>query len=132
MKLRISIVLLLVFLTGCASIMEGSDQGININTTGCENSGVIICSVRNSEGASTITVPASVTVEKSRGPLTVTCEPRDKTAKGSRMVDSGYESMNAGNILIGGFIGIGVDAATGAMWKYPSSVVVSMSCPTDN
>ena len=36
--------------------------------------------------------------------------------------------MNAGNLLVGGIIGIGVDAATGAMWKYPSSVNVGMTC----
>ena len=118
-----------IFLSGCASVMEGSDQGLNINTTGCEESGTIICSVRNTKGASTITAPASVSVEKARGPLTVSCESKDKSAKGSIIVESNYEAMNAGNILIGGIIGVGVDAATGAMWKYPSSVVVPMKCP---
>ena len=49
---------------------------------------------------------------------------------GSTIVESNYEAMNAGNILIGGFIGIGVDAATGAMWKYPTAIVVPMSCPS--
>ena len=130
MKLRLTAVLAPILLSGCASVMEGSDQGININTTGCEDSGVIICSVRNSEGASTITAPASVSVEKARGPLTVSCESRDRSASGSMIVESNYEAMNAGNILIGGFIGIGVDAATGAMWKYPTAIVVPMSCPS--
>ena len=49
MKLRLAAVLAPILLSGCASVMEGSDQGININTTGCEDSGVIICSVRNSK-----------------------------------------------------------------------------------
>ena len=35
--------------------------------------------------------------------------------------------MNAGNLLLGGVIGVGVDAATGAMWEYPS-VVVPLQC----
>jgi len=117
-----------IFLSGCATVMEGSDQGLNINTTGCEESGIIICSVRNTKGASTITAPASVSVEKARGPMTVSCESKDKSAKGSIIVESNYEAMNAGNILIGGIIGYGVDAATGAMWKYPTSVVVPMKC----
>lgn len=129
MKVLFRVMVLAIFLPGCASVMEGGDQGININTTGCEESGLAICSVRNSEGASTITAPASVSVEKARGPLTVSCETRDKMATGSVVVESKYEAMNAGNILVGGIIGIGVDAATGAMWKYPTSIVVPMRCP---
>ncbi len=124
-----SLVGILGLVTGCASVMEGSDQVINVNTTGCEDSGTFICSVVNSDSSSVITVPASVSVEKSRGPLTVTCNNKAKTATGTLIVDSGYEAMNAGNLLVGGIIGIGVDAATGAMWKYPSSVIVPMKCP---
>jgi hypothetical protein len=120
---------ILGLVTGCASVMEGSDQVININTTGCEDSGTFICTVVNSDSSSVITAPASVSVEKSRGPLTVACNNKAKTATGSVIVDSGYEAMNAGNLLIGGIIGVGVDAATGAMWKYPASVVVPMKCP---
>ena len=124
-----SLVGILGLVTGCASVIEGSDQVINVNTTGCEDSGAFICSVVNSDSSSVITVPASVSVEKSRGPLTVTCNNKAKTAAGTLIVDSGYEAMNAGNLLVGGIIGIGVDAATGAMWKYPSSVIVPMKCP---
>lgn len=85
----------------------------------------------NSEGSSVLTAPASVSVEKTRNALTITCLSKDKTASGSLIVDSKYEAMNAGNLLLGGIIGLGVDAATGAMWKYPTAVVVPMKCPTD-
>ena len=125
----LSLTFLLVLTTGCASIMEGSDHVININTTGCEDSGVKICTVVNSQSSSVITAPASTSVEKARGALTVTCVSRDKSASGSLVIDSSYEAMNAGNLLLGGIIGLGVDAATGAMWKYPSAVVVPMKCP---
>ena len=135
MMKRITEILFLGFLlalaTGCASVMEGSDHVINVNTTGCEDAGIIICTVMNSEGFSVLTAPASVSVEKTRNALTITCSSRDKTASGSLIVDSNYEAMNAGNLLLGGIIGIGVDAATGAMWKYPSAVVVPMKCPID-
>mgnify|MGYP003647116121 FL=1 len=128
-------ILCLAFLSslsaGCASVMEGSDHVININTTGCEDSGIKICTVMNSKGSSVITAPASTSVEKTRGALTITCLSRDKSASGSLIVDSNYEAMNAGNLLLGGIIGLGVDAATGAMWKYPRAVVVPMKCPID-
>jgi hypothetical protein len=35
--------------------------------------------------------------------------------------------MAAGNVVFGGFIGLGVDAATGAMNKYPDIVTVAMT-----
>ena len=117
-----------ILLSGCASIMEGSDQTINVNTTGCEQLGPMRCNVTNSEGSSVLTAPASVSVEKASGPLTISCASPDRSATGLRRIQSSYESMNAGNILAGGIIGMGVDAATGAMWKYPSSVNVGMTC----
>ncbi|MDB4567933.1 hypothetical protein N9104_04150 [Pseudomonadales bacterium] len=118
-------------LGGCATIMEGSDQAVNVNTTGCETQGTIICTLINKEGSSVITAPATANVEKTKGALTVQCKSKNGKATGTKVVDSNYEAMNAGNILAGGIIGIGVDAATGAMWKYPSTVIVEMSCAED-
>ena len=37
------------------------------------------------------------------------------------------ESMAAGNVIFGGIIGLGVDAASGAMNKYPDVVTVAMT-----
>jgi hypothetical protein len=123
----------LAFTTGCATIMEGSDQAINVNTVNCEEYGMVVCTLSNKDGASTISVPATANVEKTKGALTVSCESKERDdrgpkATGRKVIDSQYEAMNAGNILAGGIIGMGVDAATGAMWKYPSTVVVPMRC----
>jgi hypothetical protein len=35
--------------------------------------------------------------------------------------------MTAGNVVFGGIIGLGVDAASGAMNKYPDIVTVAMT-----
>lgn len=126
---RFSAAILLLFVTGCASIMEGGDQIVNVQTTGCEEYGTIQCTVVNDDGSSVLTAPASVSVEKDKDALTVSCESKDGKAKGEKIVESSYEAMNAGNLLLGGVIGVGVDAATGAMWKYPSSIIVPMRCP---
>ena len=37
------------------------------------------------------------------------------------------EAMTAGNILFGGVIGLGVDAATGAMHRYDENITVPLS-----
>lgn len=128
MSKKILVSLLGMFaVTGCATIMEGSDQNINVQTLGCDDA-IVTCMVSNDDSAATVRPPGTVNVEKSKKPLTVQCENKDRTVTGRIMVDSGYESMNAGNLLLGGVIGVGVDAATGAMWEYPSSVVVPLQC----
>jgi hypothetical protein len=43
------------------------------------------------------------------------------------MIPSNTEAMAAGNVVFGGIIGLGVDAASGAINKYPDMVTVAMS-----
>jgi hypothetical protein len=117
--------------SGCATVIEGGDQVINVSTSGCEEHGAMQCVAKNDDGSSVLTAPASVSVDKDKDSLTITCASKDDKASGEVLVDSSYEAWNAGNILVGGIIGIGVDAATGAMWKYPSAVVVPMKCDAD-
>jgi len=127
-----SLILAILLISGCASIMEGNDQTINVNTSGCEQFEPMRCTVSNDSGSSVLTAPASVSIEKDRDAMTISCESKGGSATGRLVVDSGYEAMNAGNILLGGIIGIGVDAATGAMWKYPAAVVVPMTCDSQS
>ena len=116
-----------LLLSGCATVMEGSDQNINIQTLNCDDA-VVTCMVSNDDTAATVRPPGSVNVEKSSKPITVECANKDKSVTGRVLVDSGYETMGLGNLLAGGIIGVGVDAATGAMWEYPSSVIVPLQC----
>ena len=58
----------------------------------------------------------------------ITCADKDNTVSGTATHESTYQAANLGNVLLGGGVGIIVDAATGAMWKYPESVVVPMTC----
>jgi hypothetical protein len=46
---------------------------------------------------------------------------------GSSIIPSNVEAMTAGNVIFGGVIGLGVDAASGAMNKYPDIVTVAMT-----
>ena len=36
------------------------------------------------------------------------------------------EGTTGGNVLAGGFVGLGVDAMTGAMFKYPDTIMIEM------
>lgn len=114
--------------SGCATVIEGGDQVINVSTSGCEEHGAMQCVATNDDGSSVLTAPASVSVDKDKDALVISCKSKNGKATGEVIIDSKYEAWNAGNLLVGGIIGIGVDAATGAMWKYPSAVVVPMKC----
>lgn len=115
-------------LNGCASVMEGNDQSIVISTVKCEEHGDPICTASNKDNAVMVRAPGTIPVEKGKSDLIVTCRSDDGLARGTFNAFSTYEAMNLGNILLGGFIGLGVDAATGAMWKFPSGIIVEMIC----
>jgi len=70
--------------------------------------------------------PGSVTVSKSKDTITVTCE-REEHLPGSATLDAEFESMTAGNLIFGGIIGVAIDASSGAMNQYPSSINVVLA-----
>ncbi len=115
-------------LNGCATVMEGNDQSIVISTVKCEEHGDPICTASNKDNAVMVRAPGTIPVEKGKSDLIVTCRSDDGLARGTFNASSTYEAMNLGNILLGGFIGLGVDAATGAMWEFPSGIIVEMIC----
>ena len=105
---------LLVLLTGCATIIKGTTQSISLRTppeVGAQ------CELTNSQGTWFITTPGSVTVHKTKTDLVVTCTKsgfQDATAT----IPARFNGVTAGNILVGGLIGITVDAASGANYGY--------------
>jgi hypothetical protein len=76
-------------------------------------------------GTQTVTTPATLTLEKSQHSITVTCR---KTCfqDGVGVITSNSEGMTVGSILVGGVVGLGVDAATGAMNKYADRTSIVM------
>jgi hypothetical protein len=112
-----------VALSGCASIMEGQTESIAITsppTTGAN------CTLSNSRGEWTVTTPGTVAVKKSRHDMAIQCsKPGFQTATASIPAD--FAGWTLGNLIIGGVIGIGIDAGTGAMNKYPHAFEVPMT-----
>jgi len=105
---------LLVLLSGCATIIKGTTQSVSLKTAPVDGAQ---CELRNSEGTWFITTPGSVTVHKTKNDLIVTCMKsgyQDATAT----IASKFNGVTAGNILVGGLIGITVDAASGANFGY--------------
>ena len=113
----------LILLTGCASIVKGSSQSILITTPPTEGANCVLAS---KEGNWTVMSPGAVTVDKSKENITVTCK-KDGYQDGVASIPSNFQGWTVGNILFGGLIGVGVDAATGAINEYPGAFQVPMT-----
>ena len=104
-------------LLGCATIVKGTDQQVSLDTPGYPGSN---CRLSSSFlGVRQAVTPAILTLPKSKHNIAVEC--RKGCARGTGVIESHTEGMTAGNVLLGGVVGLGVDAAPGAMNKYERS-----------
>lgn len=108
-------------LSACASIVTGTTQSVSIETS----PKAARCDLQNDKGKWHVSdTPASVVVQRSYNDLNVTCHKAGMS--GSSSFKSTTKAMAMGNIVFGGAIGAGVDAATGAAFDYPSVMKVEL------
>lgn len=113
-------------LSGCASIVSGTSQVVSVETL--HKSGPVagaMCRLENDKGVYYVTTPGTVTIHRAYGDLNVKCQ-KPNFGDGIAVVKSSTKGMMAGNILFGGFIGAGVDAASGAAYDYPALFQIMM------
>jgi uncharacterized protein YcfJ len=111
--------------SGCATITRGSDDVLIVET---DPSGA---AVSTTNGFSCKSTPCSIKMPR-RSDLVVTIEkPRCKTTQVQvthKTADAGAAGI-AGNVLVGGIIGLAVDAGTGASQDLtPNPVKVNLEC----
>ncbi|HEY4115180.1 MAG TPA: hypothetical protein VGM17_14085 [Rhizomicrobium sp.] len=111
-----------VAVSGCATIIDGTTQSVSVNTTPEEGAQ---CTLVNSQGTWFVTSPGSTTVHKTKSDLDVTCT-KAGFKSGHVVAISHFTGKTAGNILAGGFVGVGVDAASGANYKYDPVIDVPL------
>lgn len=110
-------------LGGCASIAGSHVDSISVETPACPEAS---CVLENDDGKYYIKeTPGTVTVERAYGDLNVVCK---KNGKIDVITVESKATGVWGNILAGGIIGWGVDAATGAGYAYPKSVIHPLKC----
>ena len=122
MRIHYGLIIALI-LTGCASITKGTTQDVAIDTPNVSGAACTLTS--NAIGSKTVTTPAIVKLEKGKDAINVSCR-KDCYEDGVGLIPSNFEGMTAGNILFGGVIGLGVDAATGAMNQYQNQISIHM------
>src|SRR5262245_43134953 len=113
--------LLLIVCAGCATVTRGSTQSVSVNAP----QGAICTLTCPAFGTRTITAPNTVVLEKGSDNVNVHCK-KACYRDGTGVIASSFEEMTAGNILIGGVIGLGVDMASGAINKYEPEVKIAM------
>lgn len=115
---------LAAILTGCATIVSGTQQNVFVDTphvAGAE------CKLTDSKNGSWYldSTPGSVSVLKGNGPMNIVCT-KAGYERGVVSVDEEVAGATFGNIVLGGGIGIFVDAASGAAQHYPDKVIIWM------
>lgn len=119
---KLSIICILL-LTGCSTILEGRSQEITINTS---PEGANCSLLRKGEELGTIeSTPGSLYVEKTKYDIYIKCNKKGYD-QATYMDHSGADIATAGNLILGGFIGWGIDSATGSDNKYDSPVNITL------
>jgi hypothetical protein len=111
-----------VSLSGCATIIQGTSQDIAITTPPVTGASCILTS---KEGNWVVVSPGVAHVEKSKEDVLIKCT-KDGYQEASAVIPSDFQAWTVGNIVAGGLIGVGVDAATGALNEYPKGFAVPM------
>jgi hypothetical protein len=113
-----------VLLGSCSTIVKGTKQQVSVATPGVQGA---MCTLTSPAiGTRTVQTPANIILPKSHHDVAVSCTAQCY-APGVSPLASHTEIMTAGNVVFGGIIGVGVDAASGAMNVYDANVDVIMT-----
>ncbi|MBV8325231.1 PEGA domain-containing protein [Chryseobacterium sp.] len=113
MKNNLSVVLLLgigLSTTSCASMFTGTQDSISFSSTP-EGATVF------HKGIEKCTTPCTVKIPRSLSKQTVSFEKEGFNNKEVKLTKN-FNAVTLLNILFGGAIGVGIDAATGSLTKY--------------
>jgi len=82
--------------------------------------------MRSGQQLAAITTPAPVTIKRNQETIHVRCK-KEGFEESLVVLNSRYETRSAGNLILGGFVGIMADQASGAASKYDPQVTVYMT-----
>lgn len=117
-----------LILTGCASIVTGTTQTLNVQVLDAQSEQMLSgaqCNIVDGDGRTykVIGNPGAVVVTKGRGALSVNCK-KPGYRQSQLGVGQSFNAWTFANVIF--WPGVLVDAATGAIQKYPSHVTVLM------
>lgn len=110
--------------SGCATIVKGSSQGVTVKTDP-EGASCDLAKKGKSVGVVNPT-PGTVQLGKGASDVDVTCRKSgyfDAIGK----LSSSFQGWTLGNALIGGVVGIVIDAGSGAMHEYQPEIFMTLT-----
>lgn len=125
MKL-VAVALAAISLGACSSIANGKNQAVLVTTGDVEGANCVVSEGRDGAVNVKLTTPEEVQIRRAKAAVMVECN-KEGYQTATRRVESKMEGTTGGNIVAGGFVGLGVDAMTGAMFKYPDTIMVDMA-----
>jgi len=126
-KIVVSTIVLLLT-TGCASFIGEGKQTVSVQAVCYGRSMPAQCVAENGRGRTRFFAPGPVTVQRDFTALRVTCKSVFVDSHTLRVWPTVQQAM-AGNVLLGGVVGAGVDVATARGLQYPQELqVVFPSC----
>lgn len=111
-------------LAGCASIVDGRPDTINIMTS---DGSPAWAQITSRTGTQTLVLPTLLTVPKSCRDVTIQVLEDRYNKQSYAVASSGVNPWIIGNVVFGGIPGLIVDGATGAMCTYDNSVIVQLN-----
>ena len=117
------LIAVLIGVSGCSSIIDGTSQEIFVNTnpSGADCSlyreGIVIARINPT--------PAAATIKKTKHDMTIVCN-MNGYHEATYFNNSGVAGATFGNIILGGGIGWAIDSAAGADNKYTSPVNITL------
>lgn len=111
-------------LGACATIIEGTDQPVGIITT---PPGAECTLTRDSKVIAQVSpTPGQVVVEKSKNDILIDCK-KEGYQPVRIVAKSSFNGTTFGNLLLGGVVGVVVDASSGANQEYPESITIPLT-----
>lgn len=112
-----------MLLSGCATVVKGRTQNLTVATdppaAACElhRKGKLIGAVSPT--------PGNIQVDKSSADIDLSCT-KPNYLKSETKVSSSFQSWTLGNAILGGLVGVVVDAGSGAAHEYQSTLTVKL------
>jgi len=115
-KLALLLIVASLSISGCATIIKGKTQQVNIGTS---NNEPITATIQGQS----VKVPGVVTVNRTKENLTITTEAENCTS--TQVANSSVEPTFWVNILSGGAFGSTTDYGSESMWKYDDQITIN-------
>jgi hypothetical protein len=114
---------LALWLSGCASLTTSPEDTVSVVTPNVEGAS---CQLSNALGTWQVaSTPGSAAVSRSSSDMVVVCE-KEGFRKATRTFVPSTNAAATASALGFGFIGLAVDASTGAAYSYPMEMIVPM------